>query len=60
LLESHATRESVDSRRVDLEKAGYNVVVTPLDLPADGEFLQREGRKSPRSAFRDRDHKTDL
>jgi len=43
------------------EQAGYNVVVTLADLPADGEFLQREGRRSLRSAFRLReDPQTDF
>jgi hypothetical protein len=55
LIETYATREAVDARRVALERAGYNIIVTLTDLPADGEFLRREGSRSLRSAFRLRD-----
>jgi hypothetical protein len=60
LIESHATRDEVDARRVALEKAGYNVVVTLADLPADGEFPKLEARGSVRRAFRLRDPQTDV
>jgi hypothetical protein len=55
LTESHATRDAIDARR-----AGYNVVVTLADLPAEGEFLQNEGRRSVRGAFCARDPQTDF
>jgi hypothetical protein len=55
LIESHATRDAVDAHRAALERAGYNVVVMLADLPAEGEFLQLERRRSVRGASRLRD-----
>jgi hypothetical protein len=60
LIESHATRDAVDTRRAALEQAGYNIVVMLADLPTVGEFLKLEGRRSVRSAFRLRDPQTDF
>jgi hypothetical protein len=60
LIESHATRDAVDARRAALERAGYNVVVMLADLPAEGEFLKLEARRSVRGAFRLRDPQTDF
>ena len=55
LIESHATRDEVSARRAALEQAGYSVVVTLANLPAEGEFPKLEARRSVRRAFRLRD-----
>jgi hypothetical protein len=60
LTESHATRDAVDARRAALEQAGYNVIVTLADLPAEGEFSKNEGRRSVRGAFHLRGPATDF
>jgi hypothetical protein len=55
LIERHDKRDAVDARRAALERAGYYVLVTLADQTAKDEFLQAEGRRSIRGAFRLRD-----
>jgi hypothetical protein len=52
LTERHATRDAVSARRAALERAGYYVLVTLADQTTKDEFLQPEGRRSVRDAFR--------
>jgi len=55
MIESHATRDAVDARRVALENAGYNVVVTLADMSVEDEIRKLEDRRTDRGDYRLRD-----